>query len=302
MSRYVLLALLLLLLLVSRVDAATLLVRPDGSGEFVTVQAAVLAASPGDSILLADGIYRGVGNRGVQFHWKALTLRSDSGDPSACVLDCEGHDRGLYFKEGEGPDTVIEGLGIVAGQVTGNGRGGGIACVGAAPTIRGCVVSGCRTGPTAKGGGIYVSSAGPTIEGCTISSNSAGWGGGLYCEGVPTTLVSVERSIIWENCGTGPDIYASTGRVELTCCNVLPAGVGGDVVFLTDNVAADPLFCGAMPCAEAPAAGGVSISAPDPRVPRARALADPRSGPSAPATALRCRSARAAPPRVSAMS
>jgi len=60
----------------------TCLVRPDGSGDFATIQAALDAARDGDVIELADGTFTGEGNRDVHFLGKAVTVRSQSADPT----------------------------------------------------------------------------------------------------------------------------------------------------------------------------------------------------------------------------
>jgi hypothetical protein len=67
---------------------ATILVRPDYSGDFPTIQEAVDAASSGDEIVLGDGRFTNSGNWGVEVVGKALTIRSESGDPRRCVIDC----------------------------------------------------------------------------------------------------------------------------------------------------------------------------------------------------------------------
>ncbi len=64
-------------------------IRPDGTGDAPTIQAAVDSAGAGDTILLADGTFRGPGNRDVVIE-KSLTIRSESGDPTTCVIDCQG--------------------------------------------------------------------------------------------------------------------------------------------------------------------------------------------------------------------
>jgi hypothetical protein len=64
-------------------------VRPDGAGDAPTIQAAVDSALAGDTILLSDGTFTGPGNRDIIVE-KSLTIRSESGDPTACVIDCQG--------------------------------------------------------------------------------------------------------------------------------------------------------------------------------------------------------------------
>jgi hypothetical protein len=55
--------------------AAEHVVRPDGSGDFPTIQSAVDAAAEGDTILLDDGVFTGDGNRDIQLFGKDLVIR-----------------------------------------------------------------------------------------------------------------------------------------------------------------------------------------------------------------------------------
>jgi hypothetical protein len=74
----------------SGAGATTYLVRPDGTGDFPTIQAAVAASASGDVIELANGTFTGPGNRDVDYLSKLVTIRSQSGNPEACVIDCQG--------------------------------------------------------------------------------------------------------------------------------------------------------------------------------------------------------------------
>ena len=69
--------------------AATLFVDPWGTGDYPTIQDAGLAAHPGDTLLLADGVFAGPGNHDILISWGPLTVRSQSGAPPACVIDCQ---------------------------------------------------------------------------------------------------------------------------------------------------------------------------------------------------------------------
>jgi hypothetical protein len=66
-------------------SGATHVVRPDGGGDFPTIQAAVHAAVDGDVVELTNGTFAGTGNRDIDLLGRALTVRSQSGDPAACT-------------------------------------------------------------------------------------------------------------------------------------------------------------------------------------------------------------------------
>ena len=71
--------------------------------EYPTIQAAIDAADPnnGDEVIIADGTYTGAGNKDLDFAGKAITVRSASGNPALCIIDCEHDGRGFYFHSGE---------------------------------------------------------------------------------------------------------------------------------------------------------------------------------------------------------
>ena len=75
--------------------------------DYPTIEAAILAATPGDVVMLDDGVYTGDGNRELDFGGKAITVRSASGNPATCIIDCGGAAQGFYFRNAEGPDSVL---------------------------------------------------------------------------------------------------------------------------------------------------------------------------------------------------
>ena len=150
-------------------------------GEYATIQAGIDAASAGDTVLVAVGIYSGAGNRDLDFGGVDLVLLSEA-DPGA-TIDCEGLGRGIYFHTGESGAAVVDGFTIKNGFTAccfPDGYGGGIFCGGGtAPTIRNCVFE--NNYAERDGGGVYCGASGASIANCRFYGNSAAYGGGVYC-------------------------------------------------------------------------------------------------------------------------
>ncbi|MDM7916197.1 MAG: right-handed parallel beta-helix repeat-containing protein [Candidatus Eisenbacteria bacterium] len=188
--------------------ATTYVVHPDGSGDLPTIQAAVNIATDGDVIELTDGIFRGAGNRAVSFLGKGITIRSQSGDPAECVIDCEGSAKGFLFTSSEGQSSVLESVTITHGFTSDYGgaidirsssprisrcvfrenfsgyTGGALSCLDySGPVIEECEFYGNSVGPGLPGGAIYSGRySEPTLSGCVLANNSAFvHGGGFHC-------------------------------------------------------------------------------------------------------------------------
>jgi hypothetical protein len=102
--------------------ATTYVVNPEGTGDFPTIAAAIGAAVDGDRIELADGTFTGADSHNLDFAGKAITVCSQSGDPSVCIIDCGGGDsdpdpleRGLEFHSGEDSTSVLADITIING-------------------------------------------------------------------------------------------------------------------------------------------------------------------------------------------
>ena len=65
-------------------------VHPDGSGDAPTIGAAIDSIQSDGIIELADGVFTGPGNRDLNSQEKAILVRSISGDPASCIVDCGG--------------------------------------------------------------------------------------------------------------------------------------------------------------------------------------------------------------------
>ena len=68
-------------------QAATITVADDGA-DYTSIQAAVDAAVSGqDEVVVSPGTYL----EAINFNGKAITLRSQSGDPTDTIIDGTGH-------------------------------------------------------------------------------------------------------------------------------------------------------------------------------------------------------------------
>ena len=136
-----------------------------------TIQAAINAASNGDTVMVAPGTY--VEN--INFGGKAITVTS-SGGPSVTTIDGGARGSVVTFSTGEGPTSVLIGFTVRNGLQDGL-FGGGIYIASASPTITGNIITGNHA---AVGCGIYVGGGSPLIQNNTITGNDqtgAGDGG-----------------------------------------------------------------------------------------------------------------------------
>lgn len=186
------------------VSAATIHVP----GDQPTIQAAIDASVDGDTVLVADGTYKGEGNKNLDFGGKELIVKSENG-PLKTVIDCENDGRGFYFHSGELKDALVSGFTITNGRV--KDMGGGIYIGNSAPTITDCMIinnTAISNSNNSKGGGIYMGNAGSsTISNCAIIRNKSNYqGGGIYVYNARPTIINctITRNIAVD----GGGIYA----------------------------------------------------------------------------------------------
>jgi hypothetical protein len=226
--------------------------------DFSTIQAAIDASSPGDTVLVADGVYTGPGN--VDLDFSSLTspfpnnivVRSRNG-PLATIIDVQGSPerprRGFIFHSGEDTTSVLDGFTIRNGWMGSSpirtGRhdlsGGGIIIrfLRSGPIIRNCIIESCYS--EFSGGGLEAEVGGePIIEDCLfIGNRCANFGGALSFEsGAAATM---RRCVITGNiAGTGgggvavraPTIFESctvSGNVAGSVGGGFGVGTGGGV-------------------------------------------------------------------------
>jgi len=212
-----------------------------------TIQAAIDAAWNGDNVRVADGTYTGDGNRDLDTKGKRITVKSLSGNASACIINCQGSSgsphRGFYIRKGEGPQTLIKNLKIINGWVS--SYGGGINVSSCSPSIQGCILSGNHaeidggglmnyqgnlavTGCTFinntagdAGGGMLNHTCAPAITGCTFEGNSALYGGGgLYnYMASPTVNTCTFRYNVTQHWGGGVHNHGASSVPNLYDCD-----------------------------------------------------------------------------------
>jgi len=168
------------LVAVSVASAATINVPADQP----TIQAAIMAAANGDTVLVSPGTY----TENLNFMGKAITVKSSSGSKSTIV---DGNQLGpvVTFISGEARTSVLNGFTIRNGL--GNVSGGGVYIQNSSPTISNNMIT---ANVAAVGGGIEVAGGSPFILNNTITANlhgnsSGGWGGGISLESGSSALV-----------------------------------------------------------------------------------------------------------------
>jgi hypothetical protein len=204
--------------------AATLVVRPDGSGPYSTIQAAVDAAAQGDSVLLAPGTFTGAGNRAVTLVDRSIAILAQ--EPGGTVIvDCEFSGRWLACAGTGSQEIRIGGIEVRYGRSYqgpgSSGQGGAIEIVGPLSIH----LQDCRlTENTAdRGGAIFSAGADLELLQCSLDHNSTvigpgRRGGALLLEGGSCDL----RESTIQGCGSvqGGGVYADAATVNGTGCVV----------------------------------------------------------------------------------
>lgn len=154
--------------------------------DYQTIQAAVDAASPGQVIKVAAGVYTGVSVRNaltqVVYLSKTVTIQGgykpgDWQTPNPIIyrttLDAQGQGRVMYIAGAVSP--TLSGLTLTGGNAAGLG-GGKLE--------------------RDSGGGLYVLTASVTLREMRLFSNTAGMGGGIYLQDSPAVI---QNSHIFSN-------------------------------------------------------------------------------------------------------
>lgn len=218
---------------------------------YASVQAAVIAANEGDTVLVEPGVYAGP----IDYLGKSITLMSSSG---ADVTILEGGGTSVVtFRTGEDAGAILDGFTVRGGAGTfvqindDECYGGGIFIEDASPVIRNNIIEDNETlccVPCDRwgfGAGIAVLGTGsPLIEDNKIRSNttsspgvSLAGGGGIYCGYLSDT--TIRRNRITQNeafegagdggIGGGLYYYGTLGLVEDNYFYANTAAFGGAI-------------------------------------------------------------------------
>jgi len=253
----------------------TYIVNPAGTGDFPTIQEAINATVDGDTVLLADGTYTGVGNRGLLCPNRLITIRSQSGNPAACIIDAEGADRGIRFQSTT-YRPLLEGVTITNGRA--NIGAGALFWSDAQATISHCVFCDNYT-ETSAGAAVFSSDSRATMSHDVIYKNYAETSGGagvVHFEELSHAFVnncSITHNDVGDAYGTGAAVFCSNadpyfdnciisftdGGPAIACasggdpsmsCNDVYGNSGGDYVDcisgdagINGNFSSDPLYC-----------------------------------------------------------
>jgi len=205
-----------------------------------TIQNAIDLASNGDTIIVSDGIYTGLGNKDLSFLGKSILLKSENG-PAECIIDCENIGRGMIFETGEDNNAIVDGFTIRNGD--GGSIGGGIL-IYSDPTIRNMILT---NNVSSMLGGAIMCYGSPNISNCTMISNQSGGGTAIFAF-AQDHYVTLDNCIMAFNSG-GPTISGDGSALDsivISCSNSYgnigdnwTNGMGES----NGNISFDPIFC-----------------------------------------------------------
>ena len=196
--------------------------------EYATIQAAVDACLPGDSVLVAPGDYSGSGNVNIILPGFDVSIIGVGGSIET-NLACANSARGFLIRGNESAGTLIQGFTVsdAKGIGTGTTAGGGVRVDGAAATLRDLRFTNAYT--TTWGSGLYFNeSEGSVVEDVVVEGGRArDFGGGVA---VNRSSVSFRRLQVLANISDddGGAAYLFDSQVDFVSCSFVANGCGGD--------------------------------------------------------------------------
>jgi predicted outer membrane repeat protein len=160
---------------------------------------------------VADGRYRGPGNRGLRFDGKAIELRS-TGGAEACIIDVESQGSAFLFLLFEPAGTLVEGF-----TITGASGSAVWTHHAAEPEFRDCIFRDNRGG---AGGALRSDAlAAPVLRGCLLEGNEANQGGAVFYLGHAAGHAQFIDCIFAGNRATeGGAIYTTGPALQMINC------------------------------------------------------------------------------------
>jgi hypothetical protein len=212
-----------------------------------TIQAAIDAASPGDTVAVAPGTYA----ERIDFKGKAIEVRSVAG-PATTIINGGRLPNVVTFKTGETRGSVLRGFTVTNGALgIASSEGIGIHIENASPTVVDNVITG-NSAPAGSGAGIAISiqNGSPLIEGNEIVDNPGGSiGGGIASDGGNPDIAGNLIEGHSASFGAGVSMSAGTLRDNAIYGNNADS-VGGGVIaeggvnIINNLIAANSAFSG----------------------------------------------------------
>ncbi len=227
----------------------------DGSGDVPTIADALALISPGGVILLGDGIYSGTGNRDLVLDARTVTIRSVSGDSTACVIDLQGSasdphhgfrltngtvlnlDR-LTLRNGYAVNgaamsvntSTLNAQGCIFESSETSNAGGAINFLNAGGRLDGCRFTGNRT--IYAGGALYLNNSAPVISMCLFDGNHAdNWGGAVHGQNPLSVFELASCTFARNDAPQGSSIYVRGGSAVSLGNTLIAFGTGSDPVW-----------------------------------------------------------------------
>lgn len=205
------------------VFAAELLVP----SSFPRIQDAIDAASNGDTVSIAAGVYYGAGNVNLDPGGREILVRGTGATTDATILDGAGTSRIVYVHSGEGRELRFENLTLYRGAAPVNSYGGGIFVGGASsPTVLRCRFVECTA--SLDGGGAALLGA-ALLEECEFMHCSAPSGSAISI--ISAAAIEIRKCLFVANISSGGGTVLLAGSDalldECTISGNTAAGRGG---------------------------------------------------------------------------
>jgi parallel beta-helix repeat protein/predicted outer membrane repeat protein len=189
----------------------------DVPGDYATIQAAIDAATAGDTIYVAANTYS-----------EDITLVDEVdvlGAGASVTIIYGSHTGPVVQADGVGAGTTFDGFTVTNGAA---GVGGGMYNNNSSPLVSNCVFTG--NSATLNGGGMYnYDHSSPMVTNCVFTGNSAGnWGGGIDCQEYSSPIIT--NCVIANNSAgnSGGGIYSHMTPAPIITNNTIVKNSAGN--------------------------------------------------------------------------